>query len=350
VQELVDQHLADRPGVAPEHGDRIEPGVPQEAAVRADRAAAIGLERPVRVRVVPRVQRDHLVEPAREAAGRQLARDVVPGQVVAVGAHFRDLGPLEPAIDLDQREPQLDPAGAVAARELGELRDLLVHALDLGAREGAGERAAVEHDRDFEATHGIGQRRHRGAGGTEQRHDEGGGDQGPGAAGRHRACGNTTAEFTRGLRGPVLRSLGPERPSTRRHPMKVAELMRTDVKVIGPDATVAEAVELLADGHVSGLPVVDKHGRIVGVLSSTDILEAEAEATGADRDRLFDDTTVAEIMTPTPRLVAPDLDIREAAQQMLYLDVHRLFVEQNGKLAGVISQTDLVRALATSRV
>lgn len=132
--------------------------------------------------------------------------------------------------------------------------------------------------------------------------------------------------------------------------MKVAELMRTDVKAINPHATIAEAVELLADAHVSGLPVVDKHGRIIGVLSSTDILEAEAEATGADRDRLFDNTTVEELMTPSPRVVAPDVDIREAAQQMLYLDVHRLFVEQNGKLAGVISQTDLVRALATSRV
>jgi CBS domain-containing protein len=132
--------------------------------------------------------------------------------------------------------------------------------------------------------------------------------------------------------------------------MKVAELMRTDVKTIGPDATIAEAVELLAEGHVSGLPVLDKHDRIVGVLSSSDILEAEAEATGADRDRLFDNTTVAELMTTTPHLTAPDLDIREAAQQMLYLDVHRLFVEQNGTLVGVISQSDLVRALATSRV
>lgn len=132
--------------------------------------------------------------------------------------------------------------------------------------------------------------------------------------------------------------------------MKVAELMRTDVKTIGPDATIAEAVELLAEGHVSGLPVVDKHDRIVGVLSSSDILEAEAEATGADRDRLFDNTTVAELMTTTPHLTTTDLDIREAAQQMLYLDVHRLFVEQNGTLVGVISQSDLVRALATSRV
>src|SRR3970040_961516 len=113
--------------------------------------------------------------------------------------------------------------------------------------------------------------------------------------------------------------------------MKVAELMRTDVRTIVPDPTIAEGVELLAEGHVSGLPVGDKHDRIVGVLSSTDILEAEAEGTGADRARLVDNTTVGELMTPTPRLAAPDLDIREAAQQMLYLDVHRLFVEQNGR-------------------
>lgn len=132
--------------------------------------------------------------------------------------------------------------------------------------------------------------------------------------------------------------------------MKVAELMRTDVKSIAPDATISEAVETLADAHVSGLPVVDKQGRIVGVLTSTDILEAEAEATGTeDRERLFVHTRVSELMTPTPRMVTIDTDIREVAQQMLYLDVRRLFVEEKGKLVGVISQSDLVRALAMSR-
>jgi CBS domain-containing protein len=132
--------------------------------------------------------------------------------------------------------------------------------------------------------------------------------------------------------------------------MKVAELMRTDVKAIAPEATISEAVEMLADGHVSGLPVVDKHDRIVGVLTSTDILEAEAEATGSDdRERLFVHTRVSELMTPTPRMVTIDTEIREAAQQMLYLDVRRLFVEEKGRLVGVISQSDLVRALAMSR-
>lgn len=133
--------------------------------------------------------------------------------------------------------------------------------------------------------------------------------------------------------------------------MKVAELMRTDVKTISPEATIAEAVETLADEHISGVPVVDKHGRVLGVLTSTDILEAEAEAAGpAERERLFDDTTVSELMTPTPRMVTLDTDIREAAQQMLYLDVHRLFVEEGGRLVGVVSQSDLVRALATTGV
>ncbi|MCU0621462.1 MAG: CBS domain-containing protein, partial [Gemmatimonadales bacterium] len=60
--------------------------------------------------------------------------------------------------------------------------------------------------------------------------------------------------------------------------MKVAELMQANVRTLQPDATVAEAIVALADAHVSGLPVVDARGRLIGVLSSTDVLEAEAEA------------------------------------------------------------------------
>ena len=49
-------------------------------------------------------------------------------------------------------------------------------------------------------------------------------------------------------------------------------------------------------------------------------------------------------------VVTPASDVREAAQQMLYLDIHRLFVEEDGKLLGVISQSDVVRAVATARL
>lgn len=133
--------------------------------------------------------------------------------------------------------------------------------------------------------------------------------------------------------------------------MKVAELMRTELKTVRDDATIAEAIVTLADARVSGVPVLDPTGRLVGVLSTTDILEAEAETSSADeREQLFESTLVKEIMTLRPYVIAPDADVREAAQQMLYLEVHRLFVEDGGKLVGVLSQSDVVRAVATSRV
>jgi CBS domain-containing protein len=55
-------------------------------------------------------------------------------------------------------------------------------------------------------------------------------------------------------------------------------------------------------------------------------------------------------MTPRSRIIAPDADILEAAREMLYLDVHRLFVEDGGRLVGVLSQTDIVAAVATTKI
>jgi CBS domain-containing protein len=132
--------------------------------------------------------------------------------------------------------------------------------------------------------------------------------------------------------------------------MRVANLMQTPVTTIGRDATVSEAIITLADKHISAVPVVDQRGRMIGVLSTTDVLEAEsAVSDGPSRDQLFDDTTVEQLMTTRPLTIAPDADVREAARQMLYGDVHRLFVELDGHLVGVISRTDVVRAFAVQR-
>ena len=133
--------------------------------------------------------------------------------------------------------------------------------------------------------------------------------------------------------------------------MKVAQLMRTELKTISADATVADAVAALAEAGVSALPVLDRYGRAVGVLSTREVLKAEHGLRSARaRDRLFDDTLALEIMAPWPATVAPDVDVREAARQMLYLEVQRLFVEDKGALVGVISQTDVVGAVATAKV
>lgn len=133
--------------------------------------------------------------------------------------------------------------------------------------------------------------------------------------------------------------------------MKVAKLMQTTLKTISADATVADAVSALAEAQVSALPVLDRFGRAVGVVSTREILKAEhAMVSPRARERLFEETLVLEIMTPWPVTVSPDTEVRDAARQMLYLEVQRLFVEEHGALVGVISQTDIVGAVATQRV
>lgn len=133
--------------------------------------------------------------------------------------------------------------------------------------------------------------------------------------------------------------------------MKVAELMQTSLKTISANATVGEAVDALTEAQVSALPVLDSFGRAVGIVSTRDVLRAESLCeTPEVRAHLFEQTLVLEIMTAWPGTVDPNTTVRAAAQEMLYLNVPRLFVEFEGALVGVISQTDIVGAVATAKV
>ena len=129
--------------------------------------------------------------------------------------------------------------------------------------------------------------------------------------------------------------------------MKVADIMQTNLETIGTDDSVADAVEVLADKHISGLPVVSKRGQLIGVLSTTDVLQLLAEAPDPERrGEVLEGTQVREVMTAKPVTVGPDEDIHEAARQMLYGEIHRLFVEFDGALVGVLTQSDIVGAVA----
>jgi CBS domain-containing protein len=133
--------------------------------------------------------------------------------------------------------------------------------------------------------------------------------------------------------------------------MKVAELMHTELMTISVDATIADAVDALTEAQVSALPVVDRFGRAVGVISTRDVIRAESTFHNPRaRDMLFEQTTVLEVMAPWPPTIPPDLDVKQAAQQMLYCDVQRLFVEDEGRLAGVLSQSDIVAAVARTKI
>jgi CBS domain-containing protein len=133
--------------------------------------------------------------------------------------------------------------------------------------------------------------------------------------------------------------------------MRVDELMHRDLKTISVDATVSDAVDALTEARVSALPVVDRFGRAVGVIATSDVLKAESTLHNARaRDTLFEQTTVLEIMAPWPPTVSPDVDVREAAQRMLSFNTQRLFVEEGGALVGVVSQSDIVAAVARTRL
>lgn len=126
--------------------------------------------------------------------------------------------------------------------------------------------------------------------------------------------------------------------------MFVSDIMRTDLRTIATDATLTDAVDVFATSGLSALPAIDRHGRAVGIVSTRDILEAEA------RRRDLERTLVLEFMTPWPDTARPEDDVRAVAQRMLDGKVKRLFVEDRGALVGVISQTDIVAAVAAARV
>jgi CBS domain-containing protein len=132
--------------------------------------------------------------------------------------------------------------------------------------------------------------------------------------------------------------------------MRVADIMQTTVRTVTSDTPVSEVVVSLADLNVSGLPVVDR-GRVVGVVSATDLIAAQAETRSTqERQILLEQTSVRDLMTRKPLMIASTAEVQEAARHMLYADVRRLFVEEEGALVGVISQTDIVRAVATGKI
>jgi CBS domain-containing protein len=127
--------------------------------------------------------------------------------------------------------------------------------------------------------------------------------------------------------------------------LTVAELMTPDAIVIDESATVDEAVRMLEENEISGLPVVDGDGLLLGVISQTDIVRARAVAHLWHR---WPGLKVRHLMH-TPALTADrSMTLEEAAQIMERSRVHRLVVVDDDQATpiGVISTTDLVRALA----
>jgi len=140
---------------------------------------------------------------------------------------------------------------------------------------------------------------------------------------------------------------------------QVRDVMTTDVAWLAPGATYDEIVDLLLARGVSGLPVIEGDGRLVGIVTEADLVAREAYGAGGRRpfDVWLDNlrnrppawvrkaaaTTAADLMTRTVVTTSPDADLPSTARRLLESGYRRLpVVDAAGRLVGIVSRRDLL--------
>jgi len=164
-----------------------------------------------------------------------------------------------------------------------------------------------------------------------------------------------------------------KRPRTRTETLSARDIMNRHVVAVSPRDKLQAAMELMLENHVTGLPVMDRADRCIGIISATDILQYEQDngelvaETTSDVARYFDQMTqrwedvrltayalerlneieVDEIMSRDLVFVRPDTPVTSVARKMLDQGVHRLVVlDEENYLLGLVTATDFVRLAA----
>lgn len=135
----------------------------------------------------------------------------------------------------------------------------------------------------------------------------------------------------------------------------VRELMTAEVVSVRPETPVKEAARLMAERRISALPVVDGEGRLLGVVSESDLMVKEQGQdagsvrvldwlAGGDRSRKAAARDAHGAMTVPVVTISPEASISDAARSLQRARVHRLFVtEGDRRLIGVLSRSDLLK-------
>ena len=145
---------------------------------------------------------------------------------------------------------------------------------------------------------------------------------------------------------------------------RVSDVMTADVITVGPELSVHNAAALMSNHGVSGLPVLDGVGQVIGIVSEGDLILRQAAPRPrrwwhrflADPEALAREyqkakgTTVGEVMTRDVVSVSPALDLGAAARILYDRGLRRLPVVREGRLVGILSRGDLVKALAATPV
>ncbi len=143
--------------------------------------------------------------------------------------------------------------------------------------------------------------------------------------------------------------------------LKVRDVMTTEVVTATPETPLKDVAHLMIDHAVSGIPVVDRAGTVIGVVSEADLLVKErgaeaihrrplaglfgdSKATKAQRDKVSAGLA-NQAMTSPAITIAPERPLRDAADLMIERKVNRLpVVGPDGELLGIVTRADVVRA------
>jgi len=145
--------------------------------------------------------------------------------------------------------------------------------------------------------------------------------------------------------------------------MRAHQVMTRPVITVTPETTVLEAANTMLQRHISGLPVVDAAGKLVGIVSEGDFIRRSEIGTGRKRGRFLKfilgpgkaatdfvhehGHKVGEIMTPEPFTVTEDTTLETIVALMEKNNVKRLPVTRGDKIVGIVSRSNLLQAVAS---
>ncbi|MFB2877434.1 CBS domain-containing protein [Floridanema aerugineum] len=153
-------------------------------------------------------------------------------------------------------------------------------------------------------------------------------------------------------------------------PKTVADVMSRDPISVRPETPLQEAIKIMAQRRISGLPVVDQAGKLVGVISETDLMWRETGVTPPAYIMILDSViylenparydrdlhkalgqTVGEVMTKDSLITTePDQPLQKAAQLMHDKNIRRLpVIDDAGQIIGILTRGDIIRAMAASQ-
>jgi CBS-domain-containing membrane protein len=115
--------------------------------------------------------------------------------------------------------------------------------------------------------------------------------------------------------------------------MKAREIMTRDVISILDEATVEDAARFLARNRISGLPVVNADGMLMGLVTEHDLIAKQGRQ-------------VTDIMSRSVITVSPDTEVEEVQHLLTNQRIRRVPVVEDGKVVGIVSRSDLVRQIA----